>query len=245
MHQNELFSILDSIESTNNYAMAKVNAGTASNGQAWFAKEQWGGKGQRGKSWESCTGENIILSTIVKPSKLLLHKPFLLSTLVAKVCAEFVQQHIKEEVKIKWPNDIYIGDRKAGGILIENKFKGKEWQWAVVGVGINVNQTAFEESVINPTSLKRLTGENYDPIILGKKLHEALLNFLEGIAVKNLYDGLDYLNIHLYKKGEIVQLRKDNAVFKTTIRLVNEYGCLLTKDVMERKFEVGEVAWIK
>ena len=245
MYQNELFSILDSVESTNNYAMARVNAGTACNREAWFAMEQWGGKGQRGKNWESNIGENIILSVIVKPSKLFIHKPFLMSALVVKICAEFVQQHVKEKVKIKWPNDIYIGDRKAGGILIENNFKGKDWQWAVIGVGVNVNQTFFDGGIKNPISLKQTTGKTYEPIVLARALYQVLLSSLDVITAQNLYDSLDYLNIHLYKKGEAIKLRKNNAVFTTTIVAINDYGCLLTHDVMDRKFEVGEVEWVK
>ena len=71
MEQNEIFSILDSVESTNNYAMQQVHAGLAKHGQAWYALEQWGGKGQRGKLWKSSVGENVILSIAIQPNAIL------------------------------------------------------------------------------------------------------------------------------------------------------------------------------
>jgi BirA family transcriptional regulator, biotin operon repressor / biotin---[acetyl-CoA-carboxylase] ligase len=242
MHQFELFSILDTVESTNNYAMQQIHAGLAIDGQAWFAKEQWGGKGQRGKTWISKTGENIILSLSIKPNPIYKHLPFCLSMLIANVCRLFLGEIARKQVKIKWPNDIYIDDRKAGGILIENVFKGKEWEWAVIGIGINVNQIMFDENAANPTSLKLITWETYDVIELAKKLHCACLKEIkeqtEIILIKNDF------NAHLYKKDETISLRKNNAVFKTEIIAVNEYGQLLTKDAIERSFEVGEIDWI-
>jgi BirA family transcriptional regulator, biotin operon repressor / biotin---[acetyl-CoA-carboxylase] ligase len=245
MEQNELFSILDSVESTNNYAMAQVHAGLATNGLAWFAKEQWAGKGQRGKAWKSAVGENIILSVAIKPNKLFTSKPFYFSSLVASVCRAFFAEIADEEIKIKWPNDIYFNDRKAGGILIENILKGKDWQWAIIGIGLNINETDFDEDIDNATSLKIITKNNYDPIALAKELHFSLLDELSQITEQRLPLHLNNLNNHLYKKNELVHLKKDNAVFKTTIVAVNEYGQLLTEDVIERTFDVGEVEWVR
>jgi BirA family transcriptional regulator, biotin operon repressor / biotin---[acetyl-CoA-carboxylase] ligase len=245
MQQYELFSILDTVESTNNYAMAQVHADMATNGQAWFAKEQWGGKGQRGKTWKSAIGENVILSIAIEPHKAFKLKPFLLSAFTASICRAIVAKTIDEPVIIKWPNDIYCDDRKAGGILIENIYQGKEWKWSIIGIGINVNQTVFDETLQNPTSLKLITNTDHDAILLAKDIHQLFLekyNQIDDTAAQNyLHD----LNIHLYKKGVLVKLKKDNAVFETTIIEVNEYGQLLTKDSLDRTFEVGEVEWVR
>lgn len=242
MSQNQLFSILDRVESTNNYAMEQVHAGLASHGQAWFAKEQWGGKGQRGKIWQSTVGENVIMSIALKPNKAFNGKPYLLSATVAAICQQLIMEYTANEITIKWPNDIYWGDRKAAGILIENIFKGNSWEWAIVGIGINVNQTVFDFVGVNPTSLKLITNMVLDPVEIAKKLHNKLLNALEVVQEERVY--LKYLNEILYKKNENVQLKKDNAVFETKIIAVNEYGQLLTKDAMERVFNVGEVQWV-
>jgi BirA family transcriptional regulator, biotin operon repressor / biotin---[acetyl-CoA-carboxylase] ligase len=245
MQQNELFSILDKVESTNNYAMQQIHAGMAKNGQVWFAKEQFAGKGQRGKEWKTSVGENIMMSMVVEPSIIFNVKPFYLSALIASICRKCFAEIAGEATKIKWPNDIYFGDRKAGGILIENIFKGKDWQWAVIGIGINVNQMLFDENITNATSLKIITKKESDPIVLAKKIQQKLLNELENVSVNNLPFYINDLNQHLYKKNEMVHLKKDNAVFATKIIATNEYGQLLTEDVTERKFEVGEVDWVR
>jgi BirA family transcriptional regulator, biotin operon repressor / biotin---[acetyl-CoA-carboxylase] ligase len=244
MKETELFSILDSVESTNNYAMQQVHAGLAKNGQAWFAHQQWGGKGQRGKIWESAAGENIILSIAILSNKAFSAKPFHISALVACECRKWFAEIAGASTKIKWPNDIYWGDNKAGGILIENIFKGKAWEWTIIGIGININQMLFDEAIANPTSLKIITGETYNPVELAKGIHVTLLNALDNVVPASLHDKLDYYNKYLYKKNEQVALKKDNAIFKTNIQGVNEYGQLLTEDVIDRTFEFGEVSWV-
>jgi BirA family transcriptional regulator, biotin operon repressor / biotin---[acetyl-CoA-carboxylase] ligase len=244
MQQNELFSILDSVESTNNYAMQQVHEGLAIHGQAWFAKEQWGGRGQRGKKWESTVGENLILSVIIKPTMVFNAKPFLLSAFIASVVRENLATYTSENIEIKWPNDIYCCDRKAGGILIENIYSGNKWKWAVVGIGININQTAFLEADNTATSLKKITNTQYDPILLAQDLHKLILQKLDEVTIGTVDFYLKDLNKHLYKKNEIVALKKENIVFKTKIIAVNEYGQLITEDFLDRKFEVGEIEWI-
>jgi BirA family biotin operon repressor/biotin-[acetyl-CoA-carboxylase] ligase len=245
MEQNELFSILDTVDSTNNYATGQVHAGLAKHGEAWFAMDQFAGKGQRGKSWKSTPGENLMMSIAINPDKVFSTKPFLFSVLVAAVCREVLTQFVDSELKIKWPNDIYWRDRKAGGILIENIFRGSGWGWAVVGIGININQTQFDDTVTNGTSLKLITGKDHDPILIAKKLQQALMERLDNIKHYEVWEFLEYYNEHLYKKGEVTGLKKGSAVFQTTILSVNEYGQLLTKDAIERTFEFGEVVWVR
>jgi BirA family transcriptional regulator, biotin operon repressor / biotin---[acetyl-CoA-carboxylase] ligase len=245
MDENEIFSILDSVNSTNNYAMQQAHAGLASHGQAWYAHQQWGGKGQRGKIWETTVGENVILSIALQPNPVFKSKPFLLSALVATICRNCFAEIAGEDTKIKWPNDIYWRDRKAGGILIENIFKGKDWQWAVIGIGINVNQIVFNENVGNATSLKIITEKEINPIYLAQEIQKVLLNRLMEININNVNTYLDILNNKLYKRNEIVLLKKANAVFSSKVIGVNEFGQLLTEDTMKRTFEVGEVEWIR
>ncbi len=244
MQQNKLFSILDGVESTNNYAMEQVHAGLAIDGQAWFANEQSGGRGQRGKEWKSAVGENIILSVAINPNPVFKLKPFLLSALVASVCRDYFAAMALQGVKIKWPNDIYWGDRKAGGILIENIYNGHNWQWAIIGIGININQVVFDEALVNATSLKIITKVDNNPILLAKNIQKILLEKLSKINTTNAFSFLDILNTHLYKKNETVRIKNNNAVFNTKIIGVNEYGQLITQDVIERVFNIGEVTWV-
>ncbi len=244
MHENVLFTILDVVESTNNYAMGQVHAGLAAHGQAWFANEQWGGKGQRDKKWISAKGENIIMTIVLKPDKVFQGNQFLFSAFIAGACHRFFSALAGNGTYIKWPNDIYFGDRKAGGILIENIIKGKEWNWAITGIGINVNQTEFNEEVQNATSLNMITGKNYEVVELAELLQQTILKELENPTTEILSKSLQYYNDHLYKKGKVVKLKKENALFETCIKEVNSFGQLITEDVMERVFDFGEVSLV-
>jgi BirA family biotin operon repressor/biotin-[acetyl-CoA-carboxylase] ligase len=244
MEQSRLFNILDSVDSTNNYAMAKVHEGLATHGMAWFAHEQKAGKGQRGKEWVSDSGQNILLSIVIKPALIFRVRPFYLSALVALCCQEFLQKNTGQHFFIKWPNDLYWGDRKAGGILIENIFTGTEWKWAVVGIGINVNQQQFLTRGFSAVSLAEITSEVKDPVLLARQLHAYILDKFNFTTEHAMNEILSQYNNVLFKKNELVKLRKNFALFTTTIKGVNETGQLVTEDVMERHFNFGGVEWI-
>jgi len=236
------FIVLDTVDSTNNYAMGAIHSGMAKHGMGWFAKEQTAGKGQRGKSWTTEKGKNIALSMVLDPAVLQITNQFHLSAAVAVTCFEFVKAYAGDETKIKWPNDLYWRDRKAGGVLIENIMQGTKWKWAVVGIGININQTSFDNRLVNPVSLKQITGKEHDNIELGKKLHELLLKNLAG--VNNTVLLMEQYNGHLYKKNKPVVLKKDGVRLETVIKEVSPLGRLITVDAIEREFDFGEVEWV-
>jgi BirA family biotin operon repressor/biotin-[acetyl-CoA-carboxylase] ligase len=154
--ENQLIE-LESVDSTNNYAMARIHAGLASYGQTYLAYRQWAGKGQRGKTWISEPGQSINMSLVLDPRPLALSGQFLLGAAVALGCLFTVRNFEAEGWTLKWPNDLYWRDRKAAGILIENIIKGKEWLYVVAGIGMNLNQTAFPPDLPNPISLKQIT----------------------------------------------------------------------------------------
>ena len=225
--------------------MAQAHAGMASHGAQFFAYDQWAGKGQRGKSWASIPGSNIILSTVIEPVNLPISQPFALSIAVALACWDLFSGHAgTEDTRIKWPNDLYWRDRKAGGILIENSFQGSQWIWAIVGTGININQTSFPPEARNPVSLKQITGRTFDAARLARDLGGHMDH-----RYGQLEDGkaailLDEYNSLLFRRGEKVRLKKDNAIFETEIRGVDAAGLLYTRDTLDREFNFGEVEWI-
>ncbi len=244
MAATDFIEILDTVDSTNNYAMAKVRAGMAKHGMAVIAKVQTDGKGQRGKNWLGQPGLNIAISIIIEPSKLKPEQQFFISMLVSLAANDFIKKYIPKNTSIKWPNDLYWCDRKAGGILIENVITGNNWKWAVVGVGINVNQTRFTKALANPVSLKQITENKYDVIELATTLYYFVMKRIDNALIKNLKDtNIEYNNC-LYKKNETVKLKKGNAVFNTTVKNVTTDGKLKCFDTMERQFTFGEVAWI-
>lgn len=244
MGSASFFKILDSVDSTNNYAMARVREGLAKHGMAFVAKEQTAGKGQRGKSWQMQPGKSIALSLILKTDKLRTDQQFYLSMLIALAASDFLKKYAGKEITVKWPNDLYWRDRKAGGILIETVFNGAMWKWAVVGIGINVNQTRFHKSLPNPVSLHQITGKEYDAITLAEELYEMIMKRMAGIDEIPAEKTKREYNRHLYKLNQEVKLKKASAVFKTTIKEVSLQGQLHTSDTMDRQFDFGEVEWV-
>nr|WP_294989073.1 biotin--[acetyl-CoA-carboxylase] ligase [uncultured Sediminibacterium sp.] len=238
------FVELSETDSTNIYAMTHIQHNLASHGSVFFAHKQWAGKGQHGKSWITESGQNIIMSVVIDPNPLIHTQQFHLSIAIALACYDFFSRYAGDETAIKWPNDIYWRDRKAGGILIENQLRGHKWQWSVCGMGININQVMFNPELINPVSLKQITGKTFEPVTLAKELCKDIdkrMTQLFELPFANLL--ADY-NQHLYKKGSTIQLKKDNSRFSCTLSGVNEHGELMVTDGPSDRFQFGEVMWV-
>lgn len=238
------FIILNTTESTNNHAIHAVRSGTAMNGTAYFALEQTKGKGQRTKTWHSKKGENLILSTIQSSRGLNIDNQFPLSCAVCLACLDLLSSHAGDEFKIKWPNDLYWRDRKAGGILIENIIKGKTWENSIIGIGININQTNFPEMSNFPVSLKQITGKTFDPIELAKELCVLLENRLRAVETKSIEVELENYNALLYRHSTTARFRKGNITFDATIKGVNRQGQLILEHGIEEAINYGEIEWV-
>ena len=237
------FIELQQVESTNNYATGLVHAGMAEQGTAVFAHHQTKGKGQRLKQWHGEAGKNIALSVIVHPHWLSLSQGFLLSMAVAVGTYRFFKKYTGSNTMIKWPNDIYWRDRKAGGILIENIVQGSEWKAAIIGIGLNINQTDFDNLDIKAVSLKQITGKEYDPALLAKELCTHLTDTLDILQKLPSHIIEEYRN-HLYKLNEKVRLKKGSRVFDATIKDVTTLGELIVQHATEERFDVGDVEWV-
>lgn len=240
-----VFTEFKSVDSTNNYAMAQAHAGKAFHGNVFFAHEQTAGKGQRGKKWIAATGENIMMSIVMEPKSLSINEQFALSACIALSCYDLLNKYLPDEIFIKWPNDLYFRDRKAGGILIENIISGENWKFAIVGIGMNINQVVFDENLPNPTSLKLFIGKNFDVVALAKQLCVFLDKRYNELIARNGEKIISDYNSHLYKRGEKVKLKKGAQVFETTIKEVDSRGNLITTDAIERSLEFGEVELVK
>ena len=244
MNEPELFSVLECVDSTNNYAMAKAHAGLAKHGSAWFAKDQTAGKGQRGKNWESVKDESISLTIAIVPSGIPLHRSFMLSVAVSLGCYDFFYGLAGDKTSIKWPNDIFWNDRKAGGILIESIIQGNNWKYAVVGIGININQTEFRVNTKNAVSLKQITDMEHDTAALAKGLYVSVMKRINAINENAFPVILKEYNLHLYKRNSTVTLKKAGIIFKTEITGVKDNGKLLTNDDTFNELNFGEVEWV-
>ena len=128
---------------------------------------QIAGRGQAGNSWESEAGRNLLFSALLRYEGIHAAKQWRLSMLVAVALWDTLAKYLpQEQLTIKWPNDIYFGDKKIVGILIENSLSGQYVGYSIVGIGVNVNQTQWLSNAPNPISMKEITGEEYDVEVL-------------------------------------------------------------------------------
>ena len=146
---------LESVDSTNNEAKRRIDG--LSDMSVIAAYEQTAGRGQREKIWLSDPGKNLTASIILKGEGPILNrvKPenqFVISEMISKTMVNLLADY-GVVARIKWPNDIYVGDKKICGILIEHTLRGLSIIHSIIGIGLNVNQTEFDESLPNPTSL--------------------------------------------------------------------------------------------
>lgn len=181
---------LTTIPSTNIYAMDQVHQGLALSGSCYTADFQTAGKGQHGRNWESEKGQNLLSSYVLELKQLKTDKIWTpahqigFSAAIALGARAFFGAFAGDETKIKKPNDIYYRDRKAGGILIENLVRGKDWTWTVIGIGMNINQASFSTAAVNwvssnPISLQEITNKSWDLKKMQKHLSEALTKSIQ------------------------------------------------------------------
>ena len=246
------FIELPSVDSTNNYARALIRGEylperqeEPRHGMAVFAHQQTAGKGQRGKSWEAEKDTGIALSVLLKPGFLGTGQQFQLSATVAVAVEAFFRKYAGDETKIKWPNDLYWQDRKAGGILIENSLSGSgSWEWAIVGIGININQTRFPSELPNPVSLKQITGKEFNPLLLVHDLCRELdiaYRQLETTGFPAIYE---HYCARLYKAGQSTRFKKETRVFEALVKNVTPDGRLLLQHGTEEEYNFGEIEWV-
>lgn len=145
----------NSIDSTNNEARRNID--TSDNLYVFAAREQTEGRGQRGNSWIAESGMNLTFSIVLKYGQMQARLKALNQFVVSEITAISVVDMLSEygiDAKIKWPNDIYVGEKKICGILIEHSLRGEYLSYSIIGVGLNVNQVVFDSSLPNPTSIR-------------------------------------------------------------------------------------------
>lgn len=141
---------LDVAESSNDEARKAIDS--LDNLSVIAVRCQTKGRGQRTNTWETAPGQNLTFSIVLKDLVILPSEQIAISQITALSVVDFLRMHGIES-NIKLPNDIYVGNKKICGILIENSICSNRLRWSIVGIGINVNQTTFPSSLPNPTSI--------------------------------------------------------------------------------------------
>ena len=235
---------LDSIDSTNNYAMQLIDANKAQHGLTITARRQEAGKGQRGKSWVGIPGQSLLMSVVVHPGRAISEQFVFNSSIAVSVVAVLKNICPEQDFYIKWPNDIIVNDKKAGGILIENVLRGTQWTHSVVGIGLNINQENFPGNLPFATSLKIVSGKEHSITKLRDGLTEDILintvAAIPGQVIMNLY------NKYLYRRGQKQAFTDGKEQWDATIRHVHTDGLLevALADGTLVSYYHGQVEWV-
>lgn len=245
MNDSALFSTLDTIDSTNNYAMGQVKQGRAKDGSCWYTREQLLGRGQRGKTWKSEKDKDIAMSIAIKPASVFQQYPFMINAIISTTVQSVLSESgLHESFCIKWPNDILWNDKKTAGILIENVYSGKDLLWCVIGIGINIKKKVFPSELPKAVAVESITKKELDPETLAREIHERILSNMKSFKDTEIDSLMDTYNANLYQQGKWVKFKKESVVFESKVIKVNKYGELITEDVMERQFHFGELQWV-
>jgi len=236
---------LDIVDSTNNYAAKELLTKSLNEGTLFVATCQQAGRGTGLATWESADGLNLTFTVVLYPSGVALSQQFSLSQAISLGMTDFLSRFVSD-VLVKWPNDIYVNDKKIGGILIETAITGGKFSRALVGVGLNINQDVFVSEAPNPVSLKNLTGKTYELSLMLTDLCTCLDNRYRSL-IRGDYFILqhDYGKL-LYRKGVWAKYRDQNSDFEGRIIEVESDGRLKieTRKGEVRGFYFKEVAFI-
>lgn len=151
--------VIPEVDSTNSW-LAR-NAASIAETTLVAAHEQTAGRGQRGNTWEAEPGANLTFSVLWRPTDFAPARQFAISEAFALAIADTLADLYGIEARVKWPNDIYVGDRKLCGILIEHAVIGRRIERTIAGAGININQTVFRSPAPNPVSVAQITGREH------------------------------------------------------------------------------------
>ena len=231
--------------STNSYAIELLSKSRPEEGCVIITDHQTLGKGTDKNFWESEKGKNLTFSLILYPT-FTADRQFILNKAISLGICNFLRAELNQnDVTIKWPNDIYIADKKICGILIQNSVTGNQLNYMIVGIGLNVNQTIFKSDAPNPVSMKMITGNYYDL----NEILDKLLNFIfEKYARLKSASGQEIENEYhkaLYRLEEWHEFKVNHVKTYARITGTNTYGQLLletenrqllTCDLSEVKF---------
>jgi BirA family biotin operon repressor/biotin-[acetyl-CoA-carboxylase] ligase len=241
---------LKSVNSTNSYASEMLRQISLPDGTLFYSFEQENGRGQRGNKWESEANKNVALSYVLHPGFLSINKQFLLTKAVSLSVADVMTEILKKEaipaeIRIKWPNDIYVNQKKIAGILIENVLKEHTLQTSIIGIGININQTDFP-TTLNACSLKSICNKEFDLNVIIELLSQKIEAYYLKLKSASLVAiNTNYLN-QLYQLNEKKNYQIANEIVEGKIIGVSEIGKLQLQlnDLSVKEFDLKEIIFI-
>lgn len=231
----EVMIELSEIDSTNNYAMSLINEGMAEHGMTIRADYQSKGKGQHGNIWLSEDSKNLLFTYILDTQQFEISRQFVLNMSACLAIATYLKELMGiPDISIKWPNDIYAGNKKLAGILIENTLRGSSWSYAIVGIGLNVNQAEFQNAT-SASSILLETGEIHKVNVVLKQMLKYINKYYHAFVEDHNLVLAEYNKV-LYKIHEVSLFKKKHEILSGKILGVDEYGYI--KIEMEGKIKL-------
>lgn len=244
LFKNRAFIELESIDSTNNYAANLLRLSGAPEGTVITAHSQTGGRGQRGSSWESAPGENLLMSIILYPQRLMASDQFYLSMIIALAVRDFIESSTMKDTYIKWPNDVIVDDKKLAGILIEINWQDNKIQSVIAGIGVNLNQKNFE----NPraASVSIFSKQYHSPIDSCELLSNSIEKYYMRLTAGKYSDINREYHSHLYGLGKRRSFIYKGAAIKGIIKGVDQTGALVVEHETgaDIKCELKEIEFV-
>lgn len=224
--------------------MSLIDADTAQPGLTVIAGQQTKGKGQRGRKWIDSIGESVLMSLVIRP-QYSIEQQFCFNMSVCLAIADIIQEYNEHwDVRIKWPNDIIINDKKAGGVLIENVIRGDKWAYSLVGIGVNILQTSLPAEIPYATSLNMEGGKQVSVKDIAMSLREKILEYT--YKAHPAEDLLPMYHDVLFRLGQRQQFRDNKEDFAANIAGVTPGGQLqLEKENGEIiNYTHGTIEWL-
>lgn len=236
---------LEETDSTNNYLSNLSDKQPVTEFTVTMANFQTAGKGQRGNSWETEKGKNLLFSVVLYPSFLEARKQFILSQIVSLSIKEELDRWT-ENISIKWPNDIYWKDKKICGILIENDLTGIYLSRSISGIGVNINQEKFFSNAPNPISLSQITGQEYDCLLILDNIMQRLKAYYSSLKQGETDHIVQRYQNALFHKDGIHRYSDAEGEFLALIVGVESDGHLILQDESGkiRRYVFKEVQYI-
>ncbi|RZL46442.1 MAG: biotin--[acetyl-CoA-carboxylase] ligase [Pedobacter sp.] len=216
------------VDSTNNFLKNLVSKSEPlPEGTVIMADDQFAGRGQQENAWHAEPGKNLTFSIFLRPTFLPVNKQFLLNMAVSIAINKALITFLPNHVSVKWPNDIYYGDKKLGGVLIENSLVGTTLKTSIIGIGLNVNQQKFSAELNHKaTSLHQILQEDVNlQLLLAEICSQIESLYLQLKAGRYTFLRDAYVD-RLYKINKPSLYRQNGEVFEGTIKGVSDLGLL-------------------
>jgi BirA family biotin operon repressor/biotin-[acetyl-CoA-carboxylase] ligase len=236
---------LKQVDSTNTFLKnILANNEPVPEGTVIMAESQLAGRGQQQNKWYSSVGESLAFSILLKPAFLPLTSQFSLIQAISLGVYDALVPHVGTALKIKWPNDIYVNDKKLGGILIENQVQGSAVKNSIIGIGLNINQNQFPAWVPNATSLRQILQTDYDL----KALLVEICKNIEHWYIKLKAGELSLIHTSylqaLYWLNELRPFKANDRVFDGIITGVNPLGMLQVYTNHTSEYNLKEIEFL-